>query len=172
MSTFLFDNGDSKVYDEQGRETHVYGMAVDNNQYSLEQFTTYDQYMDLKPPEKPVKIMEQEAEIPVSEDNSRIDLAGETVTGHYFDFVAATLDVLDKHEQFKRHYIIMDNAPIHTHLDIKKYIEGRSYGCVYLPPYFLELNPIEQLWSVRKNSLFQNSETVWKESLCSIIERK
>ncbi|KAL0080498.1 hypothetical protein F4703DRAFT_1931461 [Phycomyces blakesleeanus] len=79
MSTFLFDNGDSKVYDEQGRETHVYGMAVDNNQYSLEQFTTYDQYMDLKPPEKPVKIMEQEAEIPVSEDNSRIDLAVELI---------------------------------------------------------------------------------------------
>ncbi|CEG71152.1 hypothetical protein RMATCC62417_06935 [Rhizopus microsporus] len=68
---------------------------------------------------------------------------GDTVTGHYFNFVAATLDVLDRHEQFKGHYIVMDNTPIHTHLDIQKYIEQRGYGCIYLPPYSPELNPIE-----------------------------
>ncbi|CAO3694756.1 unnamed protein product [Rhizopus stolonifer] len=51
---------------------------------------------------------------------------GGTVTGHYFNFVTATLDVLDQHEQFKGHYIVMDNALIHTHLDIQKYIEQRG----------------------------------------------
>lgn len=78
---------------------------------------------------------------------------GGTVTGHYFNFVAATLDVLDRHEQFKGHYIVMDNVSIHTRLDIQKYIEQRGYGCIYLPPYSPELNPIKQFWSVCKSKL-------------------
>ncbi|KAG1316441.1 hypothetical protein G6F62_013496 [Rhizopus arrhizus] len=45
-----------------------------------------------------------------------------------------------KHEQLKGNYIVMDNA------DIRKYIEQRGYGCVYLPAYSPELNPIEQFW--------------------------
>ncbi|KAG1468016.1 hypothetical protein G6F56_004082 [Rhizopus delemar] len=54
---------------------------------------------------------------------------GGTVTGHYFNFVASTLDVLDRHEQFKGHYIIMDNAPIHTHLDTRvDYIQLNTIG--------------------------------------------
>ncbi|KAG0771611.1 hypothetical protein G6F22_016333 [Rhizopus arrhizus] len=71
---------------------------------------------------------------------------GGTVTGHYFNFIASTLDILDQHEQFKGNYIVMDNAPIHKNADIRKYIEQRGYGCVYLPAYSPELNPIEQFW--------------------------
>ncbi|KAG1437079.1 hypothetical protein G6F56_013278 [Rhizopus delemar] len=93
---------------------------------------------------------------------------GGTVTGHYFNFVAATLDVLDKHEQFKGHYIVMDNAPIHTHLDIQKYIEQRGYGCIYLPPYSPELNPIEQFWSVCKSKL-KRQKLLKEETLSSRI---
>ncbi|KAK4517023.1 uncharacterized protein ATC70_000351 [Mucor velutinosus] len=78
---------------------------------------------------------------------------GETVTGHYFNFVASTLDVMDKYEQFKDHYLIMDNATIHKNKDIQLYIEGRGYRCVYLPPYSPELNPIEQFWSIVKSKL-------------------
>ncbi|KAG2207889.1 hypothetical protein INT47_010873 [Mucor saturninus] len=76
-----------------------------------------------------------------------------TVTGHYFNFIASTIDVMDRHEEFKGHYIIMDNAPIHTSDNIRKFIESRGYGCVYLPPYSPELNPIEQFWSVVKSKL-------------------
>ncbi|KAG1473597.1 hypothetical protein G6F56_000868 [Rhizopus delemar] len=47
----------------------------------------------------------------------------------------------------------MNNAPTHTHLGIQKYIEERNYGCIYLPPYFPELNPVEQILSVRKSKL-------------------
>jgi transposase len=67
--------------------------------------------------------------------------------------VAATLIVIDRHEQLKGHYIVMDNAPIHTHVDIQKLIEQRGYGCIYLPPYSPELNPIEQFWSACKSKL-------------------
>lgn len=93
---------------------------------------------------------------------------GGTVTGHYFNFVAATLDVLDRHEQLKGHYIVMDNAPIHTHLDIQKYIEQRGYGCIYLPPYSPELNPIEQFWSVCKSKL-KRERLLKEETLSSRI---
>jgi hypothetical protein len=59
---------------------------------------------------------------------------GGAVTGHCFNFISSVLDVMDRHEQFRGHYLVMDNTPIHTHGDIQKHIESRGYGCVYLPP--------------------------------------
>lgn len=47
---------------------------------------------------------------------------------------------MDRHEEFKGHYFVMDNAPIHKHKDIKLYVESRGYGYVHLPPYSPELN--------------------------------
>ena len=55
----------------------------------------------------------------------------------------------------------MDNGPIHTHVDIHKLIEQRGYGCIYLPPYSLELNPVVQFWSVCKSK--QKREKLLKE---------
>lgn len=78
---------------------------------------------------------------------------GGALTGHYFNFLASTMDAMDKHEAFQGHYLIMDNAPIHKNKDIQLYIESRGYRCVYLPPYTPELNPIEQFWSVVKSKL-------------------
>ncbi|EIE89631.1 hypothetical protein RO3G_14342 [Rhizopus delemar RA 99-880] len=78
---------------------------------------------------------------------------GGTVTGHYFNFISSVLDVMDRHEQFHGHYLVMDNVLIHTHEDIQKHIESRGYGYMYLPPYSPELNPIEQFWSVCKSKL-------------------
>ncbi|KAG1154888.1 hypothetical protein G6F36_014442 [Rhizopus arrhizus] len=72
------------------------------------------------------------------------------VTGHYISLLKMTLDEMDKCPHMKGHHIIMDNAPIHTHENTKKYIEYRGYKCVYLPTYSPELNPIEQFWAVAK----------------------
>ena len=80
-----------------------------------------------------------------------------------------TLDVMDKHELFKERYLVMDNAPIHKHTDIKSYIESRGYGCVYLPPYSPELNPIEQFWSVCKSKL-KREALLEEETLTSRIK--
>ncbi|EIE78924.1 hypothetical protein RO3G_03629 [Rhizopus delemar RA 99-880] len=71
-----------------------------------------------------------------------------TVTGHYFNFIVSTLDVLDRHEHLKGCYLVMDNAPIHNSVQIERLVVCRGYGCVYLPPYSPELNSIEQFWSV------------------------
>ncbi|KAG2208080.1 hypothetical protein INT47_010442 [Mucor saturninus] len=45
------------------------------------------------------------------------------------------------------HYLIL--SPV----QLIKFIESRGYGCVYLPPYSPDLNPIEQFWSVVKSKL-------------------
>jgi transposase len=50
---------------------------------------------------------------------------------------------MDKYPNIKDHYIVMDNAPIHTNKNIKKYNEYRGYKCMYLPTYSPELNLIE-----------------------------
>jgi hypothetical protein len=52
----------------------------------------------------------------------------------------------------------MDNAPIHTPLNVYKLVESREYKCLYLLPYSPFLNPIEKSWSkvkagVRRNAL-------------------
>ncbi|KAG1474274.1 hypothetical protein G6F56_000453 [Rhizopus delemar] len=62
----------------------------------------------------------------------------------------------------------MDNAPNHKNADIRKYIEQRGHGCIYLPAYSLELNPIEQFWSVCKSKL-KREKLLQKETLSSRI---
>ncbi|RCH89437.1 hypothetical protein CU097_009794 [Rhizopus azygosporus] len=50
-----------------------------------------------------------------------------TVTGHYLSFLKAALDEMDKYPEMKGHYLVMDNAPIHSSADIGKYIHSRGY---------------------------------------------
>lgn len=56
-----------------------------------------------------------------------------TVTGHYLDFLKATMDEMDKYQHTKGHYLVMDNAPIHKAEDISWYVESRGYRCACLP---------------------------------------
>ncbi|KAG1163202.1 hypothetical protein G6F37_001443 [Rhizopus arrhizus] len=79
-----------------------------------------------------------------------------TVTGHYISFLKATMDEMGRYPHMKGHYLVMDNAPIHTLVDIAKYVKSHGYRCVYLPPYSPELNPIEQFWSVAKSKVKRN----------------
>ncbi|CEP19613.1 hypothetical protein [Parasitella parasitica] len=41
-----------------------------------------------------------------------------TVTGHYLSFLEVTLDEMDKYPEMKGHYLVMDNAPMHSATDI------------------------------------------------------
>ncbi|KAG0177271.1 hypothetical protein DFQ28_009577 [Apophysomyces sp. BC1034] len=58
----------------------------------------------------------------------------------------------------------MGNESIHTSSEIDELTASRGYKCVYLPPYSLELNPIEQFWSVVRNKV-KRSELSDKEDL-------
>lgn len=74
--------------------------------------------------------------VPYEQNSKKRKVTGEskvkktvgTVLGHYFNFISATLGVLDRHEQFKGHYLNMDNAPIHNSDQIAKLIVSRGYG--------------------------------------------
>ncbi len=73
---------------------------------------------------------------------------------------------MDQHEEFKGHYLIMDNTPIHKHEDVKVYVEICGYGCIHLPPYSPELNPIERFWSICKSKL--KREVLLKEEVLTL----
>lgn len=75
---------------------------------------------------------------------------------------------MDKYPEMKGHYIVMDNAPIHSSTDIDKYINSRGYQYVYLPPYSPELHPIEQFWSIVKSKGKRN-KFLEKETLTTRI---
>lgn len=89
-----------------------------------------------------------------------------TVTDHYLSFLKATMDAMDKFNNMKEHYLVMDNAPIYKAETISRYIESRGYRCAYLPSYSPELNPIEQFWSATKSkvkhSRFLDSKTLMR----------
>ncbi|EIE91732.1 hypothetical protein G6F55_004121 [Rhizopus delemar] len=78
------------------------------------------------------------------------------------------MDEMDHYPHMKGHYLVMDNAPIHTSDNIAKCVESCGYRCAYLPPYSPELNPIEQFWSVVKSKVKRN-KFLEKETLMTRI---
>lgn len=76
-----------------------------------------------------------------------------TVAGHYTSFLKITLDEMDKHSHMKGHYIVRDDAPIHTLENIRKYIEYRGNKCIHLFTYSPEYNSIEQFWAIAKSKI-------------------
>ena len=93
-----------------------------------------------------------------------------TITGHYFSFLKATMDEMDRHEKHKNYYIVMDNAPIHINSDIETYIKWRGYRCANLPTYSAELNPIENFWAVAKSHV-KRGRLLTRETLMTRIKQ-
>lgn len=93
--------------------------------------------------------------------NNKSVLKG-TVTGHYLVFLEKTMDVIDCLPEMKGHYIVVDNAFIHTAKETYELITRRGYTPIYFPPCSPELNPIEQFCAIVNNkvkrSKFQNKE--------------
>ncbi|KAG0973296.1 hypothetical protein G6F28_013667 [Rhizopus arrhizus] len=54
MSTFVYEDGLGNFVGENGEEAIITEMEVDDETYPLDSVTNYDQYIDLKPPEKQV----------------------------------------------------------------------------------------------------------------------
>ena len=79
-----------------------------------------------------------------------------TRTEHYLAYLSNVMDVLDRNEM-KGHYLVMDNAPIHTPSAVRDSIESRGYKCLYLPPYSPFLNPIEEFWAKVKAGIRRNA---------------
>lgn len=69
-----------------------------------------------------------------------------TRTEYFLGYLQNVMDVPYKND-LKRHYIVMDTAPIHKSVTFRKCIKNRGYICIYLPPCSPFLNPIEEFWS-------------------------
>jgi hypothetical protein len=77
----------------------------------------------------------------------------DTVTRYDFNFIAIILNILDDHNKFNVHFIVMNSASIHMAEKIEKYIVSCNYGCIHLLLCLSRINPIGQLWFVVKNKL-------------------
>jgi transposase len=94
-----------------------------------------------------------------------------TRTEHFLAYLSNVMDVLDTNNM-KGHYLVMDNAPIHTPLKVRELVESRGYKCLYLPPYSPFLNPIEEFWSkvkagVRRNALTADDQL--SDRICDAV---
>jgi hypothetical protein len=52
MSQFIIENGKGEMFNENGDKASVLQMEVDDPNFPLGVITNYDEYHDLKPPEK------------------------------------------------------------------------------------------------------------------------
>lgn len=65
-------------------------------------------------------------------DEPKAKKTGETVLDHYFNFIHDTLDVLDRHEQFREHYLIIDNAPYTSQIGLKSKLSVEDMAvCIF-----------------------------------------
>ena len=53
-------------------------------------------------------------------------------------------------------FIVMDNARIHHDVNLISILEGLGCHVIFLPPYFLDYNPIETAFSVIKSWIKRN----------------
>jgi transposase len=60
-------------------------------------------------------------------------------------------------------HIILDNAPAHKNNKLIDYLQGSRIRLHYLPPYSPNLNPIERLWKIFRETTLYNRyfETCW-----------
>ncbi|KAI8328201.1 hypothetical protein BC941DRAFT_445474 [Chlamydoabsidia padenii] len=56
MDRFIHEDGRGKTYNDDGDEVMVLTMEVDDPDYPIANITSYGDYLDLKTPEKPLKV--------------------------------------------------------------------------------------------------------------------
>ncbi|KAI9475849.1 MAG: hypothetical protein EXX96DRAFT_639176 [Benjaminiella poitrasii] len=73
MVSFIYEDGQGKMFDSEGDKVYVLEMEVDDANFSLDNITTFTEYMELKPPEKPVN--ERKATFDKAKNESNLDQA-------------------------------------------------------------------------------------------------
>jgi transposase len=53
-------------------------------------------------------------------------------------------------------YVVLDNARAHRNKKLEAYLENSKISLVYLPPYSPNLNPIERLWKIMRQTVCYN----------------
>lgn len=66
------------------------------------------------------------------------------------------LQDLEKESSAKRIHVILDNASAHKNQKLEKFLQQSRIKLHYLPPYSPNLNPIERLWKVFRETTLYN----------------
>lgn len=87
----------------------------------------------------------------------------------YYNFVLSALEVIDDYyDEIKDDYLVMDNVLMEKREEIEDRIKSCGYGCVFLPSFSFDLNPVENLWPAVKR-MFKRDQLVEFENLSSRI---
>lgn len=70
----------------------------------------------------------------------------------------------------KNFYIVINNALGHSSDEIGNLITVKGYRYIYFLPYLPELSPIEQFWSVVKNSVGRSRFKETKDLITGVAE--
>ncbi|ORE22031.1 hypothetical protein BCV71DRAFT_172619, partial [Rhizopus microsporus] len=76
-------------------------------------------------------------------ESKSIQLKKDTTAYHIVKFMESVMDILDKHSK-KEMFVVMDNCKIHHSHFVVDAINKRGYKPLFMPPYSLFLNPIEE----------------------------
>lgn len=79
-------------------------------------------------------------------------LEGGMKTQHFINFLKQLMSLVN----MKKHYILCDNARIHTCKLTSEFIKTNKLKIVFNAPYHSETNPIENVFSMFKNKLRRN----------------
>lgn len=90
-----------------------------------------------------------------------VRLEGMNVVTSEFDTIgsAETINFFQKLEaqsQASKIYLILDNARSNRNKEVEKYLKTSRIEVIYLPPYSPNLNPIERLWKLMRETTTYN----------------
>ncbi|KAI8880738.1 hypothetical protein K501DRAFT_190679 [Backusella circina FSU 941] len=91
-----------------------------------------------------------------------------TTSAHYIKFINEVLDIMDEFGTMKGCYLVIDNCSIHKIRYLQRKILRRGYNIMYLPSYSLELNLIENFWSLFKSKMKRVFFAVDETMMCGI----
>lgn len=60
MNDFVHEGGQGGLFDDEGNEVCIIQMEVDENAYPLQNVANFDEYNELKPPEKEERLLKEE----------------------------------------------------------------------------------------------------------------
>ena len=90
---------------------------------------------------------------------------------NFYNIVIFLFDEKSKFLLMKRTISVLDNYRPHRNQDLKKVCKILNIILIHLPPYFPQLNPIEQVWKSIKRIIYTTFVET-KEDLIKLFQKE